>query len=382
MAAKHLSPDPSAQRMDRSIQRMRTLTVELGERSYPIHIGTGLIGRADLLRPRLRGTQAMVVTNEVVGPLYLERLLPALEGLEVETVVLPDGEATKTLETVAGIIDRLMAARFARDCALVALGGGVVGDITGFAAAIYQRGVDFVQVPTTLLAQVDSSVGGKTGVNHPAGKNMIGAFHQPRAVIADVATLDTLPDRELRAGLAEVVKYGLIRDRAFFEWLEGRMEALLAREPDALAEAVERSCRNKAEVVAADEREAGQRALLNLGHTFGHAIETGLGYGTWLHGEAVAAGMCLAARLSERMGWLAPEARARIEALLARAGLPTAPPPELSPARLRELMAVDKKVQRGRLRLVLLRAIGEAVVTADFDEAALSAVLEAAREPA
>ena len=382
MAAKHLSPDPSAQRMDRSIQRMRTLTVELGERSYPIHIGTGLIGRADLLRPRLRGTQAMVVTNEVVGPLYLERLLPALEGLEVETVVLPDGEATKTLETVAGIIDRLMAARFARDCALVALGGGVVGDITGFAAAIYQRGVDFVQVPTTLLAQVDSSVGGKTGVNHPAGKNMIGAFHQPRAVIADVATLDTLPDRELRAGLAEVVKYGLIRDRAFFEWLEARIEALLAREPDALAEAVERSCRNKAEVVAADEREAGQRALLNLGHTFGHAIETGLGYGTWLHGEAVAAGMCLAARLSERMGWLAPEARARIEALLARAGLPTAPPPELSPARLRELMAVDKKVQRGRLRLVLLRAIGEAAVTADFDEADLSAVLEAAREPA
>ncbi len=382
MAAKHLSPDPSAQRMDRSIQRMRTLTVELGERSYPIHIGTGLLGRADLLRPRLRGTQAMVVTNEVVGPLHLERLLPALEGLEVETVVLPDGEATKTLDTVAGIIDRLMAARFARDCALVALGGGVVGDITGFAAAIYQRGVDFVQVPTTLLAQVDSSVGGKTGVNHPAGKNMIGAFHQPRAVIADVATLDTLPDRELRAGLAEVVKYGLIRDRAFFEWLEGRMEALLAREPDALAEAVERSCRNKAEVVAADEREAGQRALLNLGHTFGHAIETGLGYGAWLHGEAVAAGMCMAARLSERMGWLAPEARARIEALLARAGLPTAPPPELSPARLRELMAVDKKVQRGRLRLVLLRAIGEAVVTAGFDEAALSAVLEAAREPA
>ena len=382
MAAKHLSPDPSAQRMDRSIQRMRTLTVELGERSYPIHIGTGLLGRAELLRPRLRGTQAMVVTNEVVGPLHLERLLPALEGLEVETVVLPDGEATKTLDTVAGIIDRLMAARFARDCALVALGGGVVGDITGFAAAIYQRGVDFVQVPTTLLAQVDSSVGGKTGVNHPAGKNMIGAFHQPRAVIADVATLDTLPDRELRAGLAEVIKYGLIRDRAFFEWLEGRMEALLAREPDALAEAVERSCRNKAEVVAADEREAGQRALLNLGHTFGHAIETGLGYGAWLHGEAVAAGMCMAARLSERMGWLAPEARARIEALLARAGLPTAPPPELSPARLRELMAVDKKVQRGRLRLVLLRAIGEAVVTAGFDEAALSAVLEAAREPA
>ena len=382
MVAKRHSADQAAQRMDRGVQPLRTLTVALGERSYPIHIGTGLLGRAELLRPRLRGTQAMVVTNEVVGPLYLERLLPALEGLEVETVVLPDGEATKTLDTVAGIVDRLMAARFARDCALVALGGGVVGDITGFAAAIYQRGVDFVQVPTTLLAQVDSSVGGKTGVNHPAGKNMIGAFHQPRAVIADVATLDTLPDRELRAGLAEVIKYGLIRDRAFFEWLEGRIEALLAREPGALAEAVERSCRNKAEVVAADEREAGQRALLNLGHTFGHAIETGLGYGTWLHGEAVAAGMCLAARLSERMGWLAPEARARIEALVARAGLPTAPPPELEPARLRELMAVDKKVQRGRLRLVLLRAIGQAVVTADFDEAALSAVLEAAREPA
>jgi len=236
---------------------MRTLTVDLGERAYPIRIGAGLLGRAELLRPCLRGTQAMVVTNEVVAPLYLERLLPALGGLEVETVVLPDGEATKTLETVAGIVDRLMAARFGRDCALVALGGGVVGDITGFAAAIYQRGVDFVQVPTTLLAQVDSSVGGKTGVNHPLGKNMIGAFHQPRAVIADIATLDTLPDRELRAGIAEVIKYGLIRDAAFFAWLEARMEALLDRDREALAEAVERSCRNKAAVVAADEREAG-----------------------------------------------------------------------------------------------------------------------------
>ncbi len=356
---------------------MRTLTVELGERSYPIHIGAGLLERGELWRPRLRGRQVMVVTNEVVGPLCLDRLRPALQGLQVETVVLPDGEATKTLDTVAGIVDRLMAARFARDCALVALGGGVVGDITGFAAAIYQRGVDFVQVPTTLLAQVDSSVGGKTGVNHPLGKNMIGAFHQPRAVIADIATLDTLPDRELRAGIAEVVKYGLIRDAEFFAWLEARMDDLLAREREATAEAVERSCRNKAEVVAADEREAGQRALLNLGHTFGHAIETGLGYGVWLHGEAVAAGMCMAARLSERLGWLPAAERVRIESLVERAGLPTAPPPELGPERLLELMAVDKKVQRGRLRLVLLRAIGAAVVTADFDPAALRAELAA-----
>jgi 3-dehydroquinate synthase len=355
---------------------MRTLTVDLGERTYPIFIGTDLVGDAELYRPYVHGRQVMIVSNETVAPLYLDKVQEALGDYRVASVILPDGEQYKNLETLDRIYTALLQQRFDRRCTLVALGGGVVGDMAGYAAASYQRGVNFVQVPTTLLSQVDSSVGGKTGVNHPLGKNMIGAFHQPQCVIADTRTLDTLPDRELAAGLAEVIKYGLINDLPFFEWLEGAMPRLVAREPEALAEAIERSCRNKAEVVAADEREAGQRALLNLGHTFGHAIEAGLGYGAWLHGEAVAAGMVLAAELSARLGWLAPDDVARTRALLAAFHLPVDPPRELSADRWLALMAVDKKVQAGRLRLVLLRAIGQAEVTADFDPGTLYGLLE------
>ncbi|WP_297528317.1 3-dehydroquinate synthase [Thiohalobacter sp.] len=357
---------------------MKTLRVELGERSYPIHIGAGLLGRADLIAPHIRGKQVMVVSNETVAPLYLEPVLAALGGFRTESVILPDGEVYKNLEILNRIFDALLEARFNRRCTLVALGGGVVGDITGFAAACYQRGVDFIQIPTTLLAQVDSSVGGKTGVNHPLGKNMIGAFHQPNCVIADTDTLNTLDDRQLAAGIAEVIKYGLIRDAGFFDWLEQHMAELTARKPAALAEAIERSCRNKAEVVAEDEREAGSRALLNLGHTFGHAIETATGYGRWLHGEAVAVGMLLAARLSARLGWLEQAEVERIARLLEAAALPTRPPADLDSDRFLELMAVDKKVLDGGLRLVLLRGIGHAVVTDDFDPAALRAVLDEA----
>ncbi len=355
---------------------MHTLTVELGERRYPIYIGADLLGRAELLAPHIPGRQVLVVSNETVAPLYLERLNAALTGFRQHTVILPDGEQYKTLEILNRIFDALLQNRCDRDITLIALGGGVVGDITGFAAASYQRGVNFIQVPTTLLAQVDSSVGGKTGVNHPLGKNMIGAFHQPRCVIADTATLNTLPDRELSAGLAEVIKYGLIRDAAFFAWLEANIDALLARNPEALAYAIERSCRDKAAVVVADERESGQRALLNFGHTFGHAIETGMGYGAWLHGEAVATGMCMAARLSQRLGGIGSFDVERIEMLIARARLPTLPPPQLDAARFLDLMAVDKKVKDGRVRLVLLKGIGASVVSGDYDTAQLRACLE------
>ncbi|HQU16836.1 MAG: 3-dehydroquinate synthase [Chromatiales bacterium 21-64-14] len=354
---------------------MRTLNVDLGTRSYPIYIGSGLLDRAEGFARHIPGRRVLVVTNETVAPLYLARLQAALAAFENDAVVLPDGEQYKTLEVLNRIFDALLERRHDRQTTLVALGGGVVGDITGFAAACYQRGVHFIQVPTTLLAQVDSSVGGKTGVNHPLGKNMIGAFHQPRCVVADTDTLGTLDDRQFRAGIAEVIKYGLVQDREFFEWLEIHMEDLLGRNAEALAFAVERSCRDKAQVVVADEREGGQRALLNLGHTFGHAIETGTGYGTWLHGEAVAAGMCMAAQLSARQGWLSTQAVERIKVLLQRAQLPTAPPPEFDAPRFRELMAVDKKVRDGQLRLVLLKAIGRAVVTERFDGLELDAVL-------
>jgi len=353
------------------------LDVELGARSYPIHIGPGLRREPRLFLEAVQERQVLVVTDTTVAPLYLETLLQTLAQYDCRALVLPDGEEHKTLTTVNRIFDALIDARFERSATLVALGGGVVGDMTGFAAACYQRGVPFVQVPTTLLAQVDSSVGGKTGVNHPGGKNMIGAFHQPMAVIVDTETLGTLDDRQLRAGLAEVIKYGLIRDAGFFDWLEANVDRLLARDHDALAEAIARSCRNKAEVVAADEFESGVRAQLNLGHTFGHAIETGAGYGTWLHGEAVAIGTLLAADLSVRLGWLEEAQRRRIAALYAAAGLPTASPPGLGVEDYLGLMAIDKKVSAGRLRLVLLRAIGEAVVTADFDPRLLRATLEA-----
>lgn len=355
---------------------MKTLTVDLGERSYPIHIGPGLLGRPALLRPHIPGKQVLIVSNETIAPLYLERTQAALEGLQQAAVILPDGEQYKTLQTLNRIFDLLLEKRFNRNCVLLALGGGVIGDMTGFAAACYQRGVAFIQAPTTLLAQVDSSVGGKTGVNHPLGKNMIGAFYQPRCVLADTDTLKTLPDRELSAGIAEVIKYGLIRDPAFLEWLEANVEALLNRDPEALAYAIERSCRNKAEVVAADEREDGVRATLNLGHTFGHAIETGLGYGTWLHGEAVAAGICMAADLSARLGWLSREQVQRIVSLLQRAHLPVRPPAEIDSETFLKLMAVDKKVQDGRPRLILLEALGQAIIVDYVDPALLRATLD------
>ena len=357
---------------------MKTLTVELGSRSYPIHIGQQLLGHAELLTRHIHSRQVMIVTNDTIAPLYLAKTRQQLSDFDTASVILPDGEQYKNLDTLNTIFTALLEQRFNRDCTLVALGGGVVGDITGFAAASYQRGVAFLQIPTTLLAQVDSSVGGKTGVNHSLGKNMIGAFHQPGCVVIDTDTLDTLDDRQLSAGLAEVIKYGLIRDAGFFDWLETNMNALRARDKQALAYAIERSCSIKAEIVAADERESGQRALLNLGHTFGHAIETGTGYGNWLHGEAVATGMLMAADLSARHGWLSTDLVQRTEQLLKNAGLPTSPPAAMNEVQFMELMAIDKKVVDGELRLVLLKAIGDAVVTGDFKAELLVETLRSA----
>ena len=357
---------------------MQTLNVALGDRAYPIHIGRGLLARAELILPHLKTKRVAIVTNDVVGPLYLERLRATLEaaGVRVSAVVLPDGEANKDWQTLNRIFDMLLSERCERSTTLIALGGGVVGDMGGFAAACYQRGMPFIQIPTTLLAQVDSSVGGKTAINHPLGKNMIGAFYQPKLVLADIDTLATLPDRELAAGLAEVIKYGLIRDPVFLDWLEANLDALVARDPAALAYALERSCRNKAEVVAADETEQGERALLNLGHTFGHAIETGLGYGEWLHGEAVAAGTMMAAELSRRLGWLQDDDIERIATLFARAQLPVWGP-KLGVSRYLELMAHDKKVEAGKLRLVLLREVGRAVIHGEAAADDIAAAIEA-----
>jgi 3-dehydroquinate synthase len=356
----------------------KTLHVSLAERSYPIHIGCGLLSRVDLLSPHLKAKKAVIVSNTTVAPLYLDCLRSTIEslGVSVLPIILPDGERYKNWETLNLVFDALLAAHCERNTTLIALGGGVIGDMGGFAAACYQRGMPFIQVPTTLLAQVDSSVGGKTAINHPLGKNMIGAFYQPKLVLADITTLSTLPDRELRAGLAEIIKVGLIRDPDFFAWLEASIDDLLARRTGALAEAVRRSCANKAEVVAADERESGERALLNLGHTFGHAIETGLGYGEWLHGEAVAAGTLIAAELSHRLGWLAAEELARVERLFVRAGLPVRGAP-LGAVRYLELMRHDKKVEDGRMRLVLLRKIGRAVVSDAAGEADIAAAIDA-----
>ncbi len=353
-----------------------TLQVDLGERSYPIYIGAGLLADAECYRRHIPGRQVMVVSNETVAPLYLEKLRGALAGFDTRTVILPDGERYKTLEIWQRIFDELLSNRFSRQCTVLALGGGVVGDMAGFAAACYQRGVHFIQVPTTLLAQVDSSVGGKTGVNHRLGKNMIGAFYQPRCVIADTDTLNTLDARQLSAGIAEIIKYSLINDSDFFDWLEANMERLTARDPTILAYAVKRSCQDKAAIVAADELEAGQRALLNLGHTFGHAIETGVGYGEWLHGEAVGAGICMAAKFSSRLGWLTPEEEGRIVNLIGRAALPVVPPDSLNADRFIELMSVDKKVVDGRLRLVLLKGIGRSLITDDFDMNTLRTTLD------
>ena len=355
---------------------MQKLDVSLAERSYPIYIDRGLLGQ-DLIRGHVRGNQVMVVTNETIAPLYLDAVTRGLGDLQCDTLILPDGEQHKTLATLERIFDALMAHRHSRTTTLVALGGGVIGDMVGFAAACYQRGVDFIQVPTTLLAQVDSSVGGKTAVNHPRGKNMIGAFHQPRAVVIDTAVLDTLPEREFAAGMAEVIKYGLIRDPQFFQWLLDNQAALAARDTAPVAEAILRSCRNKAEVVAADETEQGNRALLNLGHTFGHAMETFTGYRDWLHGEAVSAGMVMAARMSLELGWLKQADLDRVSDSLAAWKLPVTAPEGMARADFSELMALDKKVQNGRLRLVLLNQIGDALVTGEYDPNALTRTLEA-----
>jgi 3-dehydroquinate synthase len=360
-----------------NVGRVHTVDVALGERSYPIHVGSGLLSEAgSILAPSLPRPRALVVTNPTVAAHWLDPLRRSLEasGIDVQPFLVPDGEAHKTLATLSDLLTRFLEHGADRTTSVVALGGGVVGDIAGFAAAIYQRGVPFVQIPTTLLAQVDSSVGGKTGVNHALGKNMIGAFYQPRIVLIDPDCLRTLPRREFASGLAEVVKYGAIRDVAFFAWLESEMPRLRARDADALTHAITQSCRVKAQIVAADERELGERALLNFGHTFGHAIETGIGYGEWLHGEAVAAGMVLAAKLSARLGWIEPDDVARLATLLESAGLPIMAPP-MDVAHWLTLLGRDKKVRRGQLRLVLLRALGRAVVTADFDPDLLEAVL-------
>lgn len=347
---------------------MISLKVNLGERSYPICIGSNLLNQHELLTQHIPGNSAIIVTNETIAPLYLNKVEEALSGLKYKSIVLPDGEQYKNQETVNTIYDCLLSNHFDRNCTLIALGGGVIGDITGFAAASYQRGVHFIQIPTTLLAQVDSSVGGKTGINHPLGKNMIGAFYQPKAVIADTETLNTLEDRELSSGIAEVIKYGLIRDIEFLEWLEEYIDDLTKRDPVALAYAIERSCRNKAEVVAADEKESGQRALLNLGHTFGHAIETGMGYGNWLHGEAIASGTVMAARVSEKMGWITMRDVERVIDILERAELPVKAPEKMSPERFIELMSLDKKVSDGVLKLILFKSIGHAIVTSDYKQ--------------
>jgi 3-dehydroquinate synthase len=355
---------------------VQRIDVKLGLRSYPILIGAGAMQQAEEFARVIPARDVLLVTNTTVGPLYADKLATALAPRRCLEVELPDGEVHKTLANISRMLDVLIANRFGRDACVVALGGGVVGDMAGFAAACYQRGIGFVQVPTTLLAQVDSSVGGKTGVNHPGGKNLIGAFHQPAAVFADTNTLDTLPDRELRAGLAEVIKYGLIVDREFFDWLEDHARDLLERDPDALTHAIKRSCEIKAEIVGRDEREQGERALLNLGHTFGHAIESATNYSAWLHGEAVGAGMLLAADMSRRLGWVTPADVERIEGILRRFGLPI-DVSTLPAGKLAEKMKIDKKVAAGRIRLVLLKAIGTSVVTGDYDDAALRETLQA-----
>ncbi len=351
---------------------MLELSVDLGDRSYPIFIGAGLLERSEYFTPYIHGKQVVIVSNETVAPLYMHKLEALLEGYDLLKVILPDGESYKHLDSISTIFDELLKARHTRKTTLIALGGGVIGDMTGFAAACYQRGVDFIQMPTTLLSQVDSSVGGKTGVNHPLGKNMIGAFYQPNVVVIDTDTLKTLPDRELSAGLAEVIKYGLICDKPFYQWLIDNIDLLLKRDVEALSYAIHRSCHDKAGVVEADEKESGIRAILNLGHTFGHAIETHMGYSNWLHGEAVAAGMVMAADLSRRLGHISDEEVKTLVTLLKKVNLPTVPPKNMPPERFLELMSVDKKVIDGQLRLVLLESLGRAVVDDSFDMDALN----------
>jgi 3-dehydroquinate synthase len=353
---------------------MQTLTVELSDRSYPINIGAGLLRQRALLQAAVPARDILLVSNTTIAPLYADTLRETLGDRRIVEVILPDGEQHKTLATAGRVFDVLIANRFGRDALVLALGGGVVGDLAGFVAACYQRGIDFVQVPTTLLAQVDSSVGGKTAVNHPGGKNLIGAFHQPREVLADTDVLATLPDRELSCGLAEIIKYGLLADSVFFAWLEANIDALRRRDANALTHAIFRSCQIKAQIVGRDERELGERALLNLGHTFAHAIEAATGYAEWLHGEAVGAGLLIAASMSQRLGALGARDVARLASLLARAGLRSAAP-QFGAATAAEFMRIDKKVQAGRVRLVLLKRIGEAYITGDYADGALHSTL-------
>ena len=361
--------------MNTSSQPIEKLSINLGERSYPILIGEGLLSNTELLAQHIQSRNLMIVTNEVVAPLYLHQLKAALPDKQLHQIILPDGEHTKSMATFNHVLDALVTARLNRDAGIIALGGGVIGDMAGFAAACYQRGVDYYQIPTTLLSQVDSSVGGKTAVNHPGGKNLIGAFHQPRCVIADTQVLNTLPDRELRAGFAEVIKYGLIRDLDFFNWLEQNAQRVLAKDTQALTYAIKRCCEIKAEVVGIDERENGLRAILNFGHTFGHAIENAMGYGEWLHGEAVAAGMVLASEMSKRLGYVSSDELHRIVDLIKASGLPLEAP-RIGVDKARELMSMDKKVHAGQLRLVLLQSLGTALITNQYPADVFTATLQ------
>lgn len=355
---------------------MKKINIQFDERSYPIYIGEGLISNYELISQHILGKKVAIITNETVADIYLKTLMDTVSShKELISIILPDGESYKSKDSLDSIYAQLLQNKADREITLIALGGGVIGDITGFAAATYMRGVNFIQIPTTLLSQVDSSVGGKTGINHPLGKNMIGAFYQPKCVISDMNVLKTLPSRELSAGLAEVIKYGLIRDNKFFEWLESHIQYLMEMNPKYLIEAVQRSCENKAAVVEADEFESGIRAILNLGHTFGHAIEVAQGYGNWLHGEAVGAGMVMAAKLSQSMGWLADKDVDRIVALIKKAGLPTEPP-KISVKKYMELMMLDKKTKDGQINLVLQKSIGDAVLTNQYDPKKLHQILE------
>ncbi|KAL5706453.1 3-dehydroquinate synthase [Ranunculus cassubicifolius] len=375
----------SAQVMDSPVINSKEPTivnVDLGNRSYPIYIGSGLLDQPHLLQRHVHGKKVLIVTNTTVAPLYLEKVINALTlgkpDVTVESVILPDGEKYKDMENLMKVLTKAAECRLDRRSTFVALGGGVIGDMCGYAAASYLRGVNFIQIPTTVMAQVDSSVGGKTGINLPQGKNLVGAFYQPQCVLIDTDTLNTLPDRELASGLSEVVKYGLIRDAEFFEWQEKNMSALLARDPNAMAYAIKRSCENKAEVVSLDEKEGGVRATLNLGHTFGHAIESGFGYGQWLHGEAVAAGTVMAVDMSYRLGWIDESVMKRAFDILEKAKLPTTPPPIMTVDMFKSYMAVDKKVADGLLRLILLKGpLGNCVFTGEYDRNVLDQTLTA-----
>lgn len=354
---------------------MQTVTVDLGDRSYPVHIGPGLLSQPELLAPHIKGRQVCIISNDTVAPLYLKQLKAGLTEYDVSEIILPDGEKYKTLESMALIYDSMLEQRIERSATLIALGGGVIGDMAGFAAATYQRGVNFIQIPTTLLSQVDSSVGGKTGVNRPLGKNMVGAFYQPQCVLADTSTLDTLPDRELSAGMAEVIKYGLINNVSFYKWLQANIEGIKRRDTECLSYAIKVSCEEKAAIVAQDEREAGIRAILNLGHTFGHAIETAMGYGNWLHGEAVATGMVMAADLSQGLGLLSREEVENLKAMLIKADLPVLAPAEIDVEQYMDLMGRDKKAEGGNIRFVLLEKIGKAIVKSGIDKSYINETL-------